>query len=110
MVHTVPLISSPSKVIVLPILSGDAIVKTKTIIYTARYYALRECGFASFPGGLGGAHERDGRLGGLGGGGWAPCAALLCRRIAPTAVKQQPSRRRPWAEVVKKQHRSALQQ
>ena len=85
-------------------LPDDAMVKTKTIIYTARYHALSECGlggFASFPDGQGGAQERDGRLGGLGGGGWAPRAALLRRRIAPTAVKQRPSGRRPWAEVVK---------
>ena len=51
--------------------------------------------------GLGGAQEGDGRLGGLGGGGWASRAALLRRRIALTSVKQRRSGRRPWAEVVK---------
>ena len=40
-------------------------------------------------------------------GGWV---AADGRRIAPTAVKQRPSRRRPWAQVVKQQHRAAVQQ
>ena len=35
---------------------------------------------------------------------------MLRRRIAPTAVKQRPRRRRPWAEAVKWQPRAAVQQ
>ena len=67
----------------------DGFAIFKTLSYCGRG------GFASLPVGLGGTQEGDGRLGGLGGAGWAPRAALLCRRNEPgsgqTAAKRPPT-------------------